>query len=149
MCNIAEENNGSYFFEYTINAERYQDILFQFIALLEEENRHCWLQHDGATSHYAGSTSDFVEEFFGNRVIGRGLWPPRSPDLTAADFFSMGLPQRKSLQQQTTNTEQLKVNIEQAVLNIRPQTLKKVARNAVKIIEACIQEDGGHFQHLL
>ncbi|XP_075213932.1 uncharacterized protein LOC142320138 isoform X2 [Lycorma delicatula] len=45
--------------------------------------------------------------------------------------------------------EQLKVNIEQALLNIQPQTLKKVARNAVKRIEACIQEDGGHFQHLL
>ena len=66
---IAEKIICSIFIEYTINAERYQDILFQFIALLEEEDRHCWLQRDGATSLYAGSTSDFVEEFFGNRVI--------------------------------------------------------------------------------
>lgn len=140
---------GPIFFDYTVNAERYQNILLQFIALLEEEDRYCWLQHDGATSHYAHSTSDFINEFFGDRVIGQGLWPPRSPDLTAADFFLWGYLKEKSYSNKPRTLEQLKFNIAQAVLNIQPQTLKTVARNVLKRVEACIREDGGHFQHLI
>ncbi|KAA6400793.1 MAG: putative Histone-lysine N-methyltransferase SETMAR [Streblomastix strix] len=38
----------------------------------------------------AKSTKTFLEEMFGNSLIGKGLnleWPPRSPDLTPLDFF--------------------------------------------------------------
>jgi hypothetical protein len=74
------------FFDETINAERYQNLLTQFIGLLEENERDCWLQQDGATPHTANTTT-FLQEFFGERIIEGGLWPPRSPDLTPPDFF--------------------------------------------------------------
>jgi len=28
-----------------------------------------------------------IESFFQDRIISKNLWPPRSPDLTPADFF--------------------------------------------------------------
>jgi hypothetical protein len=84
---------GPLFFDETINAERYQNLLTQFIALLEENERDCWLQQDGATPHTANTTTTFLQEFFGERVIGGGLWPPRSPDLSSPDF-SVGMSER-------------------------------------------------------
>jgi hypothetical protein len=28
-----------------------------------------------------------IQSFFGDRVISKGLWPPRLPDLTPPDYF--------------------------------------------------------------
>lgn len=78
---------GPIFFETTITAARYRDIIMQFIALLEPEERNCWFQQDNATAHTAHETMDFLATFFDDRLISRNLWPPRSPDLTPADFF--------------------------------------------------------------
>jgi hypothetical protein len=61
------------FFDETINAERYKNLLTHFIALLEENEKDCWLQQDGATPHTANTTTTFLQEFFGKRVIGG--WP--------------------------------------------------------------------------
>jgi hypothetical protein len=56
----------------------------QFITLLNEEERFCWLQlqQDGATSHTANSTKEMLKQFFDDRIISKNLWPPRFPDLT-------------------------------------------------------------------
>jgi hypothetical protein len=42
---------GPIFFSETVTAEKYQEIIMQFISLLNEEERFCWLQQDGATLH--------------------------------------------------------------------------------------------------
>jgi hypothetical protein len=39
---------GPIFFSETVTAEKYQEILIQFISFLNEEERFCWLQQDGA-----------------------------------------------------------------------------------------------------
>jgi hypothetical protein len=41
-----------------------------------------------------------------------------------------------------------KGNISKAIASINQGTLRRVARNMVKGVNACIQENGGHFQHL-
>jgi hypothetical protein len=78
---------GPLFFETSINAEAYQELIQQFIALLQVDERNCWLQQDNATAHTAASIMVILHEFFGENVISKGLWPPRSPDLTSPDFF--------------------------------------------------------------
>ncbi len=60
----------------------HRDIIMQFIALLMPEKRWHYLQQDGATAHTATETINFLLLFFGDRLILKGLWPPRSPDLT-------------------------------------------------------------------
>jgi hypothetical protein len=78
---------GPIFFSKTATAEKYQEIILQFISLLNEEERFCWLQQDGATSHTANSTMEMLKQFFDDRIISKNLWPPRSPDLTPPDYF--------------------------------------------------------------
>ena len=75
------------FFETTINAEAYQELIQQFIALLQVDERNCWFHQGSATAHTAASTMEILHEFFSENVISKGVWPPRSPDLTSPDFF--------------------------------------------------------------
>ena len=42
---------------------------------------------DGATSHTSHASMAEIQSFFGDRVISKGLWPPRSPDLMPPDHF--------------------------------------------------------------
>jgi hypothetical protein len=42
-----------------------------------------------------------------------------------------------------------KGNISEATASINQRTLRRVAQNTVKRVNACIQENGGHFQHFL
>jgi hypothetical protein len=39
--------------------------------------------------------------------------------------------------------------ISEAFASINQRILRRVARNMAKRVNACIQENGGHFQHLL
>jgi hypothetical protein len=78
---------GPILFSETVTAEKYQEIIMQFISLLNEEERFCWLQQDGATSHTANSTMEMLMQFSDDRIISKNLWPPQSPDLTSSDYF--------------------------------------------------------------
>ena len=52
-----------------------------------------WLQHDGASSHYALIVRAFLNDHNNNRFIalsGPVAWPPCSPDLTSPDFYLWG-----------------------------------------------------------
>ena len=69
-----------------------QDCLRWFIKELKTRKfyRSAILMQDGATPHTALSTRTFLNDHFRNRVIGKHFdwpWPPRSPDLTPADFY--------------------------------------------------------------
>jgi hypothetical protein len=54
---------GTTFFETTVNSPVYQDIIRQFIALLEVDERECWLQQYGATSHTSNETMPSCASF--------------------------------------------------------------------------------------
>ncbi len=67
---------------------KYQLIVQDFIVSSEINERDIWLQQDSAVSAYtAGWTLNMLQKFFEDRVIGKGLQPPQSSDLTANDFF--------------------------------------------------------------
>ena len=88
---------GPYFFHQNgqninVNQFTYQDCLRWFIKELKTRKfyRSAILMQDGATPHTALSTRTFLNDHFRNRVIGKHFdwpWPPRSPDLTPADFY--------------------------------------------------------------
>jgi hypothetical protein len=64
------------FFSETVTAEKYQEIIMQFISLLNKEERFCWSQQDGATSHTTNSTMEMLKQFSDDRIISKDLWPP-------------------------------------------------------------------------
>ena len=91
---------GPYFFEdqnghaTTVNSNRYVTMLETFVVqhlmrFLHSINR-AWFQQVGSTSHTARILMAAVRQLFGERVISKNgdiQWPPRSPDLSACDFF--------------------------------------------------------------
>lgn len=81
---------GPIFFTCTVDSNVYCDIINQFISLLEVDERDIIFQQDGARPHTSVQTTAFLKSFFGNRLVSKGLWPPRSPDLTPLDFFLWG-----------------------------------------------------------
>lgn len=56
--------------------------------------------NDDGPSHYARVVRKWLEDNFPGRWTDRqgpALWPPRSPDLTPCDFFSLGLGSGRSI----------------------------------------------------
>ncbi len=80
---------GSIFFMTTITSDVYAHILMQFIALLEEDERDCIFQQDGAWLHTSKELMAMLRGFFGDRLVSTGLWTPPPPPL-----LLVGVPQR-------------------------------------------------------
>jgi len=137
------------FFETSINAEAYQELIQQFIALLQMDERNCWFQQDSATAHTAASTMEILHEFFGENLISKGVWSPRSPDLTSPAFFLWRSFKDTVYRTNPRDLKQLKMNIIRAIEEVNERTLRKVARNMVKRVDKCIEMNGHYFQHLL
>ena len=99
---------GPIFFYETLNSERYvNNILRPFFNMLRgPEKEYCYFQQDGATAHTSRNSMQEIENVFGDRVISRGRWPARSPDLSACDFYLWG-------------------NLKQKVYRINPRTLRE------------------------
>ena len=69
----------------------------------DDELRKGYFQQDGTTCHTSNESRTEIESFFDDRIISKALWPPRSPDLSPPDFFTVGRLKRKSLCQQATH----------------------------------------------
>jgi hypothetical protein len=66
----------------------YFELFREFVSQLDDQELTLgYYQQDGTTSHTSGVVIAEVESFSPDRVISRGLWPPRSPDFTLPDFF--------------------------------------------------------------
>lgn len=140
---------GPLFFESTVDGSVYRELIQQFVALLEVNERYSWFQQDGATCHTSNETMDMLEAFFGDRLISKNLWPPRSPDLTIPDFFLWGYLKDKVYEGDPQTIDDLKIAITQRIQEITPSMLKRVSKNMRKRVQLCLQERGGHFEHLL
>lgn len=138
---------GHFFFDSTVTAKKYREIITDFIALLEHSERDRWFQQDGAPAHTAEETMDFLSSFFQDRLISKGAtlpWPPRSRDFSPPDFFLWRHLKNKVFQTQIQSIDHLKIRITEKINAITPQMLKCVSRNLT-----CWNEAGGYFQHYL
>ena len=55
--------------------------------LTDDELTTGYYQQDAATCHTSNASVREVESFFRTELSQKNFWPPRSPDLTPADFF--------------------------------------------------------------
>jgi hypothetical protein len=87
-------------------------------------------------------------EIFGERVISRNVWPPRSPDLTPPDFC---LWEQQNLQRIVIAHARLMslTAITACIRNISQEDLQNVLVNKIERVQACIDARGHHFQQLL
>lgn len=115
-----------------------------------------WFQMDGAPAHSVVEARERLNRMFNERWIGRygpRRWPARSPDLTPLDFFLWGFVKDEVYAQNVDTVEELRERIEMAFEKLRTMTsdgslLQRVRNNMQRRLTMCIQNNGGHFEHL-
>jgi hypothetical protein len=99
-------------------------------------------QHDGAAAHTANNSMKLMNEIFGERVISRNVWPPRSPDVTPPEFYVWGAAKS------AVYCNRPKTAITAYIRNVSQTDLQKMFANKIKRVQAYIDARGHHFQHL-
>jgi len=107
------------------------------------------LKKNGAACHTSNASMREIEGFFKERIISKNLWPPRSPDLTPADFFIWGLLKGKVYKNTPRTIEKLKGSVRQEIQAINVDTLENVFQNLEKRILMSWDVKGDQFQHRL
>lgn len=153
---------GPFFFEdrngnaMTINKERYISILNQFWRALRSKCadtlQQQWVQQNGATSHTARVSMEWLSEHLEGRLISRRSavgWPAHSPDLTPLDFYLWGELKSQVYESMPETLEDLKRKIKTAIRGIRVETCGRVVREALHRACVCLERNGAHFEHVL
>lgn len=83
--------------------------------------------------------------------ITKEEWPPNSPDLNPLDFCVWGIMLEKfrQFQPKPKTVVQLRAALQQIWDNLSQQTLKKAVLSTRERLQACVQAEGEHFEHLL
>jgi hypothetical protein len=76
-------------------------------------------------------------------------WPPRSPDLTAPDYFLWGYLKSRVYVNNPQAIVQLKNNIREEIENLRPEMLRTTMKNAIKRAQQCVAARGGHLADII
>lgn len=146
---------GPYFFEGTLNAQRYLELLQNELPDLLDAiplaiRNIMWFQQDGAPAHTSREVTNYLNIVFPNRWIGKFgpvAWPPRSPDLTPLDYFLWGFLKDFVYRTQPGNVEELKDRIRVGCAAIRGNVLASVVnREMTKRFNLCIANNGGNFE---
>jgi len=119
---------------------------------LPPNNSTLWFQQDGATPHTAVISIAALRRLFPQRVISRFgdvPWPPRSPDLTAPDFFLWGYLKSKVYSTRPTDLHALRVNIREEIAKLSEETLQAIMRSFLTRVQLCIEEGGGHLKDIV
>jgi hypothetical protein len=70
------------------------------VQLKEDEIDKGCFQQTGATAHRVHMYLAILDDVFGDRIISTTIWPPRSPNLSTPDFFSLGCDEKLSVFEQ-------------------------------------------------
>ena len=140
MWILVQRQNGPFFFEnqqveaVTVNGDRNRAMLneFLFTKIEEEGIEKILFQQDGARCHTNEATFDVLRPVFEDRIISRKsdvIWPPRSCDLTALDYYLWGAVTDKCYADKPQTIDALKDNIREAIGEIQLHTIDNVLKN--------------------
>jgi len=94
-----------------------------------------------------------VRNLFPNHVISRYgdiIWPARSPDLSACDFFLWGYLKSQVFKAPTPHTvQEFKHRIQQEVKRIPVGMLHRVMGDVRKRLTECLEQNGGHLNGVI
>jgi hypothetical protein len=116
-----------------------KNILRSFLAeLTEGEKLYCYFQQDSAIDPTAHVSLEALRKVFDGLVISRGLWPPRSPDLTPCDFYLWESLKDKVYESDTHTLEELRNNIRREMARIPGEGLQRVNNIVFRRYMECI-----------
>ena len=142
---------GPFFFEGTVNAKRYLDMLeTQFFPALNHYNQEdIYFQQDGAPCHYAIDVRQWLNNKFPGQWLGRRgpiEWPARSPDLTPPDFFLWGVLKDLVYGENPRTLPELRQTIISKFDTIDRELCQKVCRSVGSRLQLCIEHNGENFE---
>src|SRR5215469_7289187 len=152
---------GPYFFEeegatVTVTSERYVEMLRNFLRpqfpSLRVNMEEMWFQQDGATAHTARASMTVVRQMFPQHVVSRFgdvPWPPRSPDLSACDFFLWGYLKSKVYVRKPRTVDDLKVSIREEIATVPQEMLVNVMQNFEERLRTCVRQEGRHLSDII
>lgn len=148
---------GPYFFDGTVNAATYKELLTGFLTEYLETLDHLqrartYFQQDGASAHFAKSVRSWLDTVFPNKWIGRSgtiPWSPRSPDLTPLDCFLWNRLKSVVYTPQPHSIQTLKDNIVFASRRIPLEQATNTYLDIIRRVYKCKEVGGRHFEHLL
>ncbi|GFS55603.1 uncharacterized protein TNCV_131371 [Trichonephila clavipes] len=166
-CRIwATSNPRPFFFEKqfpvngwiteTVNAQRHLTLLREIVVLCliqRGQISNVTFMQDGATSHTANPVKAFLIQTFGeDKIVSKRCrypWPPRSPDLTPADFWLWGYSKSRVYLSGPSSLSELKDAIRREVSSIHPDMLHSTVTGFVTRLECLLPVRGGHVEHIL
>jgi hypothetical protein len=86
---------------------------------------------------------------YDDRVISKGLWPPRPPDLTPPDYFLWGYLKGRVYQNKPRTIDAMKANITEEIQAVTADVLARTFQNMTLRVHSCLGANGGHFQDML
>jgi len=101
------------------------------------------------TLHTSHASMAEIQYFFDDRVISKGLWPPRSPDLTPHLYFLWAYLKGTVYRNKPRNIDALKANITEEIQAVTADVLARTFQNIACRLQSCLDANGGHFQHML
>jgi len=69
------------------------------------------------TYYTANTATPFLQNVFGDHIVGQGFWPPRSPDPTSPEVFLLGFFKERVYSNNTRRLEDFKHNNEGTMTN--------------------------------
>lgn len=149
---------GPFYIDGNLNGDKYLEMLQQQIypeiqRVMANRLGDVWFQQDGCPSHYTRAVTQFLNEHFPNRWIGRGgtiHWPPRSPDLSPNDFHFWGHIKNKVYSHRRFhNLNELREAINATCRTFSAKHLSNVRQEFYDRLSHCMIQEGSHFEHLL
>ena len=115
------------------------------------------LLKDGAPAHHANNTLSFLRGKFGNRLIALGTrdnpvdvpWPPHSPELNPCDYWLWAYVEMRVKKRTPNNRDELISLVDEELDNLSRNMVRNAVANIRRRCDLCIEENGGHFQHLM
>jgi hypothetical protein len=90
-------------------------------------------------------TSGYVTCLLCDRIITRGLWHSRTPDLSFCDFYLWGNLKERFYKNNARSIEALQNKVTRVIGSITVDELQKVLQNLFMWCEACLQAEAGTF----
>lgn len=144
-------------YEENLTSARYIDILRGTVTNFCENLplnvlRNCWYQMDGAPAHSSREVFIELTRMFDDRWLGNNgpwRWPPRSPDLTPADFYLWGHIKNLVYFGPVDTREDLLNRIITAFEGLQPEQIRKACVCEVEArIMKCLNANGRHIEHI-
>ena len=134
-----------------VNGAYYRDILLSQ-HLLPEINRisggHFIFQQDSAPAHRAKETIDLLSRETPD-FISPQLWPPNSPDLNPVDYHVWSVLEQRVYRTRIRDINHLRARLVEEWQKFDQKIIDWAVNQWRRRLRACVQEEGGHFEHKL